>query len=1149
VGRPERSLDPQSGPVQRFAWELRKLREKAGSPSYRQLSRKAHFSSTALSEAAGGSQLPTLAVTLGYVEACDGDIELWERQWREVAGEVFTPESQTAPYAGLAAFQPQDAELFKGREELVAHLVDEVGRRPFLGVFGASGSGKSSLLRAGLVPALPGRSVVLTPTANPLRELRERTAERPDLLVVDQFEETFTLCEDDGERTRFVAALLEFKVVIGCRVDFLDRCAAMPALVAALRDAQVLVGPMTADELRRAIVEPAAAMGVKAEPEMVAAAIIDAHGRPGALPLLSHALLETWRRRENHRLTLAGYRASGGVSGAIAATAEHMFTELSPDGQAAARSLLLRLVQTSHGEHDLRRRVALDEVLADTALNALVAARLVVVADGGVELAHEALTRAWPRLRAWIEEDRERLQLHQDLTTAALAWAAVGKDPGALYRGVRLAAARDLVEDSPVRCNELEREFLAASVAHDTAERATAKRQAHRLRNLVKALAVLLVACLVITIAAVLQRQEAVAEQRVAQSRQLALQAQDLSETWPDAAEVLAVSAFRTSPTTEARGALLSTAAYKPPRALLKDHRGAVRAVAFSPDGTLLASAGNDRSVLVGDPFSGVPPIALTQHQGTVRALAFDPAAPLLASAGDDERIVLWDLGTRAPAQIIPVPHGRVNSLAFSGDGRVLLSASQDGTVILWEGATEVARIPHDLGEINDLALSGDLVALAGQDGVLLYNRADGTRQTFHDHRGAVLSVALSRDGRALASGGADSQVVLRAGGEPSFLRRHTAGIRAVEFSPDGRELMSAADDGSVRWWSVPDGGWLTGLISRTGAFFAAGLSPDGLRLAAGGDDSVSVWQVALPPFTGHVVPPFSVAMAADGRMATGGADRSIMVWGGDGLRVAELTAPATVKSVAFHPNGTLLSAGEDGAVSVWDLTTRAVVRRIPVHDGPVTGFAMTPRGDLAATGGNDHTIRLFDPANGTPVRTLPVEHTAAVEALAFSPDGTVLASGGADGRIILWDVEHDRELALVGERGNALRGMAFTPDGGTLITGDASGAIMVWDVRARSEIGTLPGQRGAVREIALSGDGRTLAVAGSDTTITLWDMTTRTQLTSLTGHSGPVNAVAFGGPRGDWLASTGADPRVIRWDLDANSVIARICGRSVGRC
>ncbi|MFI6095774.1 hypothetical protein ACIA8G_09490 [Lentzea sp. NPDC051213] len=1156
MGRPERKIDPDAGPVQRFAWDLRQLREKAGSPSYRELSSRAHFGSTALSEAAGGSQFPSLEVTLGYVRACEGDVDAWTGYWREIAEELEAPgwDEHIAPYLGLAAFQAEDAARFHGREAVVAGLVAKLADTRFLGVFGPSGCGKSSLLRAGLVPALGIRSVVLTPTAHPVAELRARTSDQ-ELIVVDQFEEIFTLCRDEAERDEFVSALLarRARVVVAGRVDFLGRCAAMPALVDALRDAQLLVGPMNADELRRAIEVPAATAGLALEPEMVTAALTDAHGRPGALPLLSHALLETWRRRENATLTLNGYREAGGVSGAIAATAEDVYTRLDEQSRDAVRGVLLRLVSSEDDRVGVRSRAALEEILGAgdrdataAALDALTTARLVVVTEGGAELAHEAMIEAWPRLRGWTDENRERLRRHRDLTAAAHAWVCVGRDPGALYRGVRLATARAIAEtpDWPALSTELEREFLEASSAQENSELATSARHTRRLRTLVRTLAVLLVVCAVVAVAAVVQRRAAVAEQHVAQSRQLALQAQDLSESWPDAARTLAVSAYRTAPTAEALGALLSTAAYKPARTVFKDHRGAVRAVALSGNGKL-ASAGDDRSVLVRDP--GSAPVALTGHQASVHALAFHPSAPVVVSGSDDGQIIVWDLRNRTPVQQISLPHSRITGLEFSADGRWLASVSQDGTALLWEKPDaqwrESARIPHDLGALNGVTLSGngDLVALAGKHGALVYDRNAKTGRTHRDHDGAVRTIALSPDGTVIATGGEDSQVVLRAGdAAPEFLRRHTASLRSVRFTPDGGKLMSASDDGSIRWWSVPDGGWLTGLIGRTGAFFAAALSPDGTRIAAGGDDSVSLWPEALPPFTGHAVPPFAVATTADGTVATGGADRAIMVWGADGARRHVLTAPATVKSLLFHPDGTLLSAGEDGPVTVWDIAARTPVRTFAGHQGPVTGLSLNPKGDLAASGGADRTIRLFDPRTPAPARVLPAAHTAEVDALQFSPDGNLLASGGEDGRLVLWDVEHDRRLAVLSERNTALRDIAFTPDGATLITGDASGTITLWDVAERREIGTLPGQRGAVREIAVSEN--LLAVAGSDTTITLWDTATRTQIASLTGHAGPANALAFGGQDGRTLASTGADPRVILWDLTPDAVAGRIC-------
>ncbi|MFL6125239.1 hypothetical protein [Actinophytocola sp.] len=502
MGRPERPLDPEAGSVQRFAWELRRLREKTGSPSYRQLSRRAHFSPTALSEAAGGEQFPSRAVALAYVRACDGDVAAWEDRWRAVAAEVAPGRvgTDTPPYPGLAAFQPEDAARFFGREALVAELVDRVSKQWVVGVFGPSGGGRSSLLRAGLVSAAPWRSVLLTPTAFPAREWAERVVDEVELVVVDQFEEVFTLCVDQAERERFAAALTGSgkRVVFACRADFRDRCARLPGLAAVLRAGQVRVEPMNGEDLRRVIEEPARRHGLRVDPDLVSVALTEVPGQAGALSLLSHALLETWRRRENGRLTLDGYRAAGGLAGPIATMAERAFTALAPRAQVVARGVLLRLVS---GEHDPRRRAPLAEVLAageetETAavVEALTAARVVVVAESTVELAHASLSTAWPRLREWVTADRESLRVHRDLTAAALVWESHDRDPGALYRGVRLAAATALAEhpDWPLLSTPAEREFLGASSEQ---ERGTGRQ---RTRQLIQALGMLLVAGLVL---------------------------------------------------------------------------------------------------------------------------------------------------------------------------------------------------------------------------------------------------------------------------------------------------------------------------------------------------------------------------------------------------------------------------------------------------------------------------------------------------------------------------------------------------------------------------------------------------------------------------------------------------------------------------
>ncbi|HEX6345159.1 hypothetical protein [Umezawaea sp.] len=1137
MGRRERSIDPDSGPVQRFAWELRRLRAEAGSPSYRSLAQRAHYSATALSEAAGGEHLPSLAVALAYVRACDGDAAEWEERWRQAAtgeGDDFPP------YLGLTPFGQRDAERFFGREELVAELVDRVRGKRVVGVFGPSGSGKSSVIHAGLLPAVDDWEVLTTtPTT-----WRGGTA---DLVVVDQFEELFTHVDSAAEREAFVASLLDgdHRLVLAVRADFLGHCAALPALVEALRDGQVLVGPMTDDDLRAAVEQPAVRAGLKVQPDMLAAALADVRGRPGGLPLLSHALLETWRRRERGTLTLDGYRASGGVAGAVAATAESTYAELSPRGQVVARSVLLRLVQTYDDANDLRRRAPLDEVLAagkptDTAhvVNVLANARLVVVADGVVELAHEAVVRAWPRLREWIDEDRESLRLHRDFTTAAAAWRATGRDPGLLYRGARLAAMRELAGrmEWAVSSNELEREFLRAAVDGENAEREAGHRSARRLRGLVKALAALAVVCLVVASVAVVQWRSAVRQRLVAESRQIAVQAQDLSASWPDAAALLAVSAYRTSPTAEARGALLSTAAYKPPRTVLKDHRGPVRAVAFSQDGTVFATAGEDHTVLLRATASVDSPFLLAEHDGAVRALAFQPGGAVLASAGDDRRVVLWDTRTHLPLRTVTMDAG-VRALVFTADGRTAVTALAGGAVEVWrtEDWTRTGQVVHELGEVNGLAVSddGEVFAVAGEKGVLVVEH--GVPRTFDDHDAAVRTVALSHDGRTLASGGDDHQVVLRvlATGAKSGLRRHVGGVRSVQFDAAGTKLVSTSDDGSIRWWRVPDGGWLTGLITRTHPFYAAALSPDGSHLVAGGDENVSLWRLPLPPLTGHTSPPDGIAISADGALlATGGRDRMILLWDGGGRQVGRIDVPAHVTALAFRADGLLVAADAEGTLSTW--RGEQPVRTWHSDQGAITSLALSPSGRQVATGGKDASVVVWDLDSPEPGRTLPTGHSGPVNSVAFV--GSALATGGADGRVLRWDPESG-DVAVVRDGGPAVKSVAAVPRSSTLVVGDTSGEVALWDDAGPH---TLVTGRGEVTSVAVSPDGTTVASAANDSLITVWRVADRAHVATLTGHTGPVDAVVFD-PSND-LTSSGPDPRVIRWELDPEEVMARLC-------
>ncbi len=499
--------------------ELRRLRDARGW-SLAEMARQVPYSKSYLSKLETGAKRITPAIARCLDEALGTDGAL--AAVLPVDDERESTGTGVCPYPGLAAFGPDQARWFFGRDEVTAHLISQLDDRlvggGVLAVVAPSGAGKSSLLAAGLIPALAGGAlpgsrtwpvVVTTPGAHPLATLAARVAERtgaeaaeaagdPErfaafltataaaqdgnqehtssparvVLIVDQFEETFTECQTDAERQAFIATLgtaaqrTAALVVVGVRADFYGHCLAYPALLGALQN-PVAVGPMNADQLRAVITRPAATEDLDLEPGLVELLLRDlgvaaedadagvAGYDPGALPLLAHALRVTWHQRDGQLLTVAGYRRTGGIRQALATTAEHAYTRLSPTEQQIARQVLLRLVNISDqdGSADTRRRLPrarLVEALpsprsaqaVDTVLEVFGRARLLTLDTASVEITHEALLRAWPRLRQWIDTDRAGNLTRQELDEAATVWDRDGRDTAGLYRGSRLETAR-----------------------------------------------------------------------------------------------------------------------------------------------------------------------------------------------------------------------------------------------------------------------------------------------------------------------------------------------------------------------------------------------------------------------------------------------------------------------------------------------------------------------------------------------------------------------------------------------------------------------------------------------------------------------------------------------------------------------------------
>ncbi|MFE4539317.1 helix-turn-helix domain-containing protein [Streptomyces scopuliridis] len=1197
MGRQERPLDPSAGPVQRFAFELRKLRQEAGGVTYRVMSRRTPYTVPTLSRAASGEQLPTLQVVLAYVEACGGDREEWERRWHLAAEDAAlgaADDDAAPPYQGLARFESGDRDRFFGRDQLLGDLAELVRGRRFVAVAGSSGSGKSSLLRAGLIPLLqhteeprerPGAIVIFTPGEHPVRThadlLVPKDTAGDTVIVVDQFEEVFTLCHDASERGEFIDLLLtarrpdsRLRVIIAIRGDFYGRCAEYGELAVALRDASLLLGPMSPAELREAIVKPAAASGLIVERALTARIIDEVEAEPGGLPLMSHVLLETWRRRRGRALTEAGYEAAGGLRGAIAKTAEDLCTRLTPDQVSVARRILLRLIIPGESAQDTRRPAARSELDTgrpdDTALvlERLARSRLVILDDDTVDLAHEALITAWPRLVAWIEEDREGLLLQRRLTEAAGVWEELDRDSGALYRGVRLAVACDWAarEGNRDSLNSPERAFLDASVGLREQERAVTARRNRQLRYLAAGLAMMLLVVTGISVVAVQQRQDAVQAHQVALSRQLAAQALGLAESRPGTAMLLSVEAYRIAPTPEARGALLTMSAHEYYRTELAGHTDAVSEVAFSPDG-LLATVSRDQTLRLWDTQRRRQLATLSGHATWLRAVTFSPDGRLLATGGDDKNVVLWDVPARKKVATLTGHTQQVEDIAFAPDGRTVASAGSDSTVKLWDTERRSGRLTLSghTGLVNAVAFSPDgrTLASAGADrSIGLWDAATGARlATLTGHTQSVDAIAFSPDGRTLASASQDQTAILwdaRRHTRKATLTGHSGQVRAITYSPDGRTVATTGHDNTVMLWDADRHIRRATLTGHTSNLYTLAFDPRGHLLASAGEDgTVVLWDPTRIPLAGHADRVNNVAFSPDGRtLATAGDDGTAVLWDVEGRTRKTTLAGDTgpVNAVAFSPDGHTLAAAtgtaqqpvraHDYALALWNPATGSSLAELTGHTDRVMAVAFSPDGRTLATASSDRTIKLWNAVKDTQQATIDTQ--AASNAVAFSPDGRTLATARRDGSAILWDVsKRSRRAALVGHT-RSIRAVAFSPDGRTLATASIDQTVSLWDVAHGTRLATLGGHTGPALAVAFSPDGRTLATASADTTVVLWDLARRSQLATLAGHTRQVRSVEFS-PDGRTLATGSDDHTAMLWNTEPQHTEAQLCA-SVAR-
>jgi WD40 repeat protein len=1106
--------------------------------------------------------------------------------------ESFAWDPLRPPYPGLEPFAPEDAAVFFGRERESDRLLEllqptlQRSRGRFVAIVGPSGSGKSSLLHAGLLPRLQRLEErwllvpAVVPGARPTealahslarclaahdgerpfsevraslrhgapalvelaQELARLSGGRPSVLVlVDQAEELLTrtgITEQRAFLDLLHGALQDDSplwAVATLRSEFLS---ARPerAGLAEVVDDSLVVEPLSRARLPEVIKRPAQRAGLDFAPGLPERMVEETTGGD-ALPLLAYTLRELYQRAgRDGTVTVADYEAVGGVIGALQRRADRVLDDLirRDRGQLVLPTLMQLAAVEREGE-PTRRRLAQSELDAEqqAVVEAFVDARLLTssTSPGGettCEVAHEALLRQWPPLREAIEAARSSLQMRSELERLATDWDQAEREESYLLRGGRLHAFDDWAGRHTGELTPGQREFLDASRRLASRELDAARRSTRRLRVLAVGLAALLLVALVAGGLALQSNRRAQQQTRLAQQQtRLALSGQLGAQ---------ADSLAQGRPDTAVLVGLqsLSLARDEPTPEV---PRGLVTGLAHLTHASQL----------------------LTGHKDQVHEVAFGRDGGLLASASWDGTIRFWDARSgRRRGEALRASQGPLTSIAFSPHGTLLAAASRDRTIRLWEARARRPLLEPLKGhtkDVNAIAFSpgGNLLASASDDGTARLwdlRSAQPHGKRLRAHRGPVQDLEFSPDGKLLATAGIDNTVHLwdvasrQPHGKP--LRSHRDDVWGLSFSPDGKLLATTSADKKVRLWRLPSrrprGQPLTG---HTDDVWDAAFSPDSKLLAtASADRTVRLWEVRSgrpydQPLRGHTNTVQDVKFSPDGKLlASAGWDNTVRVW--NVAQTVSISRPLTghtreVYAVESSPNGKLLaSASMDRTVRLWDLPSgRPHGQPLTGHSSEVNGLAFSHNGKLLASAAGDGTVRLWKvpsgQRDGRPLQT----HQGVVYGVAFSPDGRLLATAGEDKTARLWTAASRRPY------GRPFKGHAelvyqvtFSPDGKLLATASADQTARLWDVDSGEQHSRPLRHKAQVRGVDFNRRGDLLASASADGTARLWAVRSpRRYGRQLSGHTDAVWDAAFS-PEGDLLATASADGTARLWDV-----------------
>lgn len=1103
------------------------------------------------------------------------------------------------PYKGLRPFEEADAGDFFGREaltdELIERIAADVPYRNFLAIVGASGSGKSSVVRAGLIPQLRSGAILgsrswficeMVPGANPLSaltqallsvapgappRLQEQLKSDPRallwavdnmmanvegdlLLFIDQFEELFTTVKEEAERTHFMELLRQavaaqgsrLRVIVTLRADFYDRPLLYEGFGEIMQQRTQVVLPLNINEIERAITSPAHRVGAQVNTDLVAAIIADVREEPSVLPLLQYALTEVYERSDGMYLTLDAYVESGGVEGALARRAEDVYQSLNESQQETVHQLFLRLVTLGEHTADTRRRARqrelmsisnvsreeVEKVLAQFGDFRLLAFdRDSITREPTIEIAHEALIRGWQRLRVWLDNGREDLRMQSQLAKMVEDWVNAGRDESYLLRGTRLEQFKEWGQSTSLNLMALERELLDASIRQEEKER-TAREAAQREKERLTARTQSQQRLLIIVLIVGVLLSAGLSVVAFVQGNRAQDEANQ-NATAQSIAENQALAAENARATTEANATVLRTALDE------------IRSLNMA-DAALQAVDDNDVDSAIALAYA-VSQIGQPSEQVE---RAFAAAAPSAAT------YMRFEGHTND-----------VRAIAYSPDGEQLVSASTDRKVILWNAVD--GSILHTMEGHNqpvlavDYSPDGQFVASGDNGGaVILWDAETGSRVfDLSGHSGSIQAVTFSPDSTQLATASTDGTVILwgvETGEQIRQFEGDNGAMLAVDFSPDGQRLATGSLDGTITFWNIEDGESVMQWEAHSGSVRAVAYSPDGQQLASGGEDNaVKLWDSqtgeSIRTFNGHSNQVLSVAFNSQGtQLVSGSEDSTLRLWDvatGQNLRVYR-SQNNRIFSVAIHPHNHLIASGSsEDVIRLWNmepipLDTPLVLRG---HTDSIHKAAFSPDGPFVLSGAgtqfdpvpNDTRLILWDWKTGEQLKILG-GHSDSVTAVAWNSDGTLALSGSRDGTLILWTMPQGDEVRRFEGHTDWVWDAAFSPDGTQAVSASRDGTLIVWDVADGTILHQLEGHDAWVNSGVFSPDGSLIASASDDTKVIVWDAETGEIVRELLGHEGPVHNVAFN-PDGSTLVSASADATAIVWDVQSGDMVAQL--------